>query len=49
MPGLDIFGIALVVISIIMAFQKKKDKLALSLMIVLLVLLYLLGYLNGPA
>ena len=46
MIGLEIIGIILVLISIVYAFLKKKDKIALGLMIVLLVLLYLLGYLN---
>ena len=46
MIGLEIVGVILVVISIVYAFLKKKDRMALGLMIVLLVLLYLLGYLN---
>lgn len=46
MAGLELFGVALVVVSIVYAFYKKKDRLALALIIVLLVLLYLLGYLN---
>jgi len=46
MVGFEIFGIALVVVSIIYAFYKKNDRLALALIIVLLVLLYLLGYLK---
>lgn len=48
MPGLELVGIALVAIAIVMAFRKKNDRLALSLIIVLLVLLYLLGYFNTP-
>lgn len=46
MPGFEIVGIALVAVSIIYSFYKKHDKVALSLIIVLLVLLYLLGYLG---
>lgn len=46
MAGLELFGIALVVVSIVYAFYKKNDRLALALIIVLLVLLYLLGFLN---
>lgn len=46
MVGFEIVGIILVVFSIVYAFYKKKDKMALSLIIVLLVLLYLLGYLS---
>ena len=45
MAGLDIFGIALVGIAIVYAFWKKRDKLALALVIVLLAVLLLLGYL----
>ncbi len=46
MAGLDIFGVALVVIAIVYAFYKKNDRLALTLMIVLLVLLFLLWQLG---
>jgi len=46
MIGLEIVGVILVVVSIIYAFIKKKDKMGLGLIITLLVLLYLLGYLN---
>ena len=46
MAGLEIFGVALVVIAIVYAFLKKKDTLALTLMIVLLVLLFLLWQLG---
>lgn len=47
MPGFEIFGIILVAVSIVYSFYKKKDNVALSLIIVLLVLLYLLGYLKS--
>lgn len=46
MMGLEIIGVVLVGVSIVYAFYKKKDKLALGLVIVLLILMYLLGYLN---
>ena len=46
MPGLEIVGITLVAVSIIYAFYKKKDQTGLALIIVLLILLYMLGYLN---
>ncbi|MBI1973091.1 hypothetical protein HYS50_03730 [Candidatus Woesearchaeota archaeon] len=46
MAGFDLVGIALVVVAIVYAFFKKKDRVALALIIVLLVLLYILGYLN---
>ncbi len=46
MARLELFGVALVVISIVYAFFKKKDKLALALIIVLLVLLFILGQLG---
>jgi len=46
MIGFEIVGVSLVAFSIVYAFYKKKDKMALGLIIVLLVLLYLLGYLN---
>ena len=46
MVGLEIFGIALVVLAIVYAFYRKNDRLALALTIVLLVLLFLLGYLK---
>ncbi|MBS3165636.1 hypothetical protein J4444_00800 [Candidatus Woesearchaeota archaeon] len=46
MAGLEIFGVALVVIAVVYAFFKKKDTLALTLMIVLLVLLFLLWQLG---
>lgn len=44
--GFELFGIILVVIAIIYSFIKKKEIMGLALIIVLLVLLYLLGYLN---
>ena len=46
MAGLELFGIALVCLAIIYAFFKRKDKLGLSLIIVLLVLLFILGQLG---
>ncbi len=46
MAGFELVGIALVVVSIIYSFYKKNDKLALTLMIVLLALLLTLGYLG---
>lgn len=46
MAGLELFGVALVVIAIVYAFINKRDKMGLALIIVLLVLLYLLGYLS---
>jgi len=45
MAGLDVLGVALVVIAVVYAFWKKHDRVALALVIVLLVLLVLLGYL----
>lgn len=44
--GFDLVGIILVVVSIIYSFIKKREKVGLALIIVLLVLLYLLGYLS---
>lgn len=44
--GLELFGIILVCIAIIYAFIKKRNEIALGLIIVLLVILYLLGYLS---
>jgi len=46
MSGLDVFGVALVIVAILYAFFKKKDTLALTLMIVLLALLFLLWQLG---
>jgi hypothetical protein len=46
MAGLEIVGVVLVVVSIIYSFIKKKDRVGLALIIALLVMLYLLGYLN---
>ena len=46
MPNFELFGIILVCIAIVYAFYKKNDKIAISLIIVLLVLLILLGYLE---
>jgi apolipoprotein N-acyltransferase len=46
MMGFEIIGVILVAISIVYAFYKKKDKIALGLIIVLLLILYLLGYLS---
>lgn len=43
--GLELIGVILVGVSIIYAFYKKKDNIALALIITLLILLYLLGYL----
>ncbi len=45
MVGFDIVGVGLVVAAIIYSFTKKKDKVGLALIIVLLLLLYMLGYL----
>jgi len=47
MPGFELVGIILVCVAIVYSFYKKKDNIALSLIIVLLVLLYLLGYLGS--
>lgn len=47
MVGFEIVGIVLVGIAIIYSFYKRKDKIALTLIIVLLILLYLLGYLGN--
>ncbi len=44
MVGFDLFGVGLVSAAIIYSFVKKKDKLGMALIIVLLVLLYMLGY-----
>ena len=46
LSGLEILGIALVVISIVYAFIKKKDKMGMALMIVLLTLLFILKQLG---
>ncbi len=46
MPGYELIGVTLVVVSIVYSFIKKRDRTALALMITLLVLLYLLGYLK---
>jgi len=46
MAGLELIGITLVVLAIVYSFYKKRDKVGLALIIVLLILLYLLGYLN---
>jgi len=46
MAGFEIIGVILVAISIVYSFYKKNEKVALSLIIVLLVLLSLLGYLR---
>lgn len=46
MAGLEILGIALVVIAIVYSFFKKKDKVGLALIIVLLVLLFMLSQLG---
>lgn len=45
MIGLEIVGIILVSAAIVYSFYKKQDKVALALIIVLLILLFLLGYL----
>lgn len=44
--GLELVGILLVCAAIIYAFIKKKNEIALGLVIVLIMLLYLLGYLS---
>ena len=44
MVGFDLVGVGLVGAAIIYSFVKKKDKLGMALIIVLLVLLYMLGY-----
>lgn len=44
MIGLEIFGIILVLVSIVYAFIKKRDRVGLALIIVLLAMMYLLGY-----
>ncbi len=49
MIGFELVGVLLVSIAIVIAFVKKQDKLAISLIITLLVLLLLLnqlGYLD---
>ena len=46
MAGFELVGVGLVVAAIIYSFVKKKDKVGMALIIVLLVLLYLLGYLS---
>ena len=46
MAGFEIVGILLVIVAIIYAFIKKKDKLGMALIIVLLVLLYMLDKLG---
>ena len=46
MVGYEIMGVTLVAISIVYSFIKKHDKTAMALMIVLLVLLYFIGYLG---
>lgn len=45
--GLEIVGVVLVSVAIIYSFIKKKDKVALALIIALLMLLFLLGYFNS--
>jgi len=44
--GFELIGVILVAVSIIYSFIKKREKVGLALIIVLLALLYLLGYLN---
>lgn len=44
MVGFEIVGVGLLVAAIVYSFVKKKDKLGMALIIVLLVLLYMLGY-----
>jgi len=46
MAGFEIVGIMLVLIAIVYSFAKRKDNVGLALIIVLLILLYLLGYLR---
>ena len=42
MAGVELIGIGLVAASIVYSFYKKNDRLGLTLIIILLVLLYLL-------
>ncbi len=44
--GFELIGVSLVIVSIIYSFIKKNERAGLALIIVLLVLLYLLGYLS---
>lgn len=44
MAGMDLIGIILVCFSIVYSFYKKKEFVGIALIIVLLVLLYILGY-----
>lgn len=44
--GAEILGILMVGMAIAYSFYKKNDKLGVALIIVLLMLLYLLGYLG---
>lgn len=48
MVRFEIIGISLVVISVVYAFCKKNNRKGLALIIVLLILLFLLGYFNTP-
>ncbi len=48
MVGFELFGITLVILSIIISFYKGKDRMALSLIVVLLVLFLLAGYFDLP-
>ncbi|MBI5072452.1 hypothetical protein HZA99_01395 [Candidatus Woesearchaeota archaeon] len=44
MVGFDLVGVGLVAAAIIYSFVKKRDKVGMALIIVLLILLYMLGY-----
>ncbi|MFH1440097.1 MAG: hypothetical protein ABIG89_06010 [Candidatus Woesearchaeota archaeon] len=46
MVGFEIVGILLVGAAIIYSFYKKKDRIAMALIIVLLIILFMLGYFN---
>lgn len=45
MAGLEVVGVALVGVAIAYSFIKKREKIGILLIIVLLILLFLLGYL----
>ena len=44
MAGLELLGVILVALAIIEAFRQKNDKLGFALILVLLILLFMLGY-----
>lgn len=46
MAGLELLGVALVIVAILYAFFKKQDRVGLALIIVLLVVLFILTQLN---